>query len=147
MMNDILTLVKTSYYSDEAGNQRPIEQKRTVFCKVSSVGRSEFYQAAQADMHPEYIFTISHYLDYEGEKLAEYKDHTGTCHILYVTRAYRVPDTDRIELTCEERTGDGNIESCGGSDSCPDRVSTNCAGCTGCCSQGSGRSHSEGAES
>ena len=108
MMDDVLVLISNKYTTDAEGNQIPAETRRTVFCQVSSVGRSEFYQAAQADMHPEYIFTLSNFRDYQGEKLAKYTDWLGTEHVLYITRAYRIPDEDAIELTAEERTGDGN---------------------------------------
>ena len=107
-MDDVLVLMTKRYTKDAEGNQIPEETGRTVFCQVSSVGRSEFYQAAQADLHPEYIFTLSNFRDYRGEKLAKYMDWLGVEHILYITRAYRVPDSDAIELTCEERTGDGD---------------------------------------
>ena len=106
MMDDILELIMPDGYRlDAEGNQIPVYTPRPVFCQVSSVGRSEFYQAAQTDMHPEYIFRLSTYRDYRGEKLAKYTDWSGVIHDLYITRAYRVPDEDAIELTCEERTG------------------------------------------
>ena len=119
-MDDVLDLISVNgYIIDEEGNQRPAEVRRTVFCQVSSVGRSEFYQAAQADLHPEYIFTLSDYRDYRGEKFIKYTDWLGVEHTLYITRAYRIPDADAIELTCEERTGPGEhqdeSESGGGS--------------------------------
>lgn len=110
MMDDVLELiVSIGDGVDEEGNPTPKERKRTAFCQVSSVGRSEYYQAAQADLHPEYIFKLSNYKDYRGEKLVRYIDWLGKEHILYVTRTYRVPDEDSIELTCEERTGDGDF--------------------------------------
>lgn len=108
MEDDVLTLIPNEYEEDAELNQIPTGEGRTVFCQVSSVGRSEFYQAAQADMHPEYIFTLSNFRDYEGEKLAKYTDWLGKEHTLYITRAYRIPGEDSIELTAEERTGDGN---------------------------------------
>lgn len=104
-MDDILELITNFYTIDAAGNQIPTEIRREVFCQVSSVGRSEFYQAAQADMHPEYIFTLSNFRDYKGEKFARFTDWLGKEHLLYITRAYRIPDEDTIELTCEERVG------------------------------------------
>lgn len=107
-MDDVLDLISNEYTEDAELNQIQSGTRRTVFCQVSSVGRSEFYQAAQADMHPEYIFTLSDYKDYEGEKLAEYTDWRGIKHTLYITRAYRIPGENTIELTAEERTGDGN---------------------------------------
>jgi len=107
-MDDVLVLKKTTYTTDAEGNVIPHPKERTVFCQVSSAGRSEFYQAAQAGLHPEYIFTLSHYMDYDGEKYSEYIDWTGKKHQLYITRAYLVPNSDSIELTCEERTGNGD---------------------------------------
>ena len=107
-MDDVLDLISNEYTEDAELNQILAGKRRTVFCQVSSVGRSEFYQAAQADMHPEYIFTLSDYKDYEGEKIAKYTDWLGKEHTLYITRAYRIPGENSIELTAEERTGDGN---------------------------------------
>lgn len=110
-MDDVLELIsEEGYRTDRDGNQIPITKPRLVFCQVSSVGRSEFYQAAQADMHPEYIFRLTNYRDYRGEKLARYTDWSGIVHMLYITRAYKIPDEDAIELTCEERTGPPLLE-------------------------------------
>lgn len=122
-MDDVIKLVKATYVDDDYLNQVPVESAREVFCQVNSVNRSEFYQAAQADMHPEFVFILSHYKDYEGEKVIKYKDWMDMEHNLYVTRAYRVPGTDRVELTAEERTGYGHEHeraSGGGSECCPD---------------------------
>lgn len=107
-MDDVIILVKTPTYTrDEEGNMDPNTDERQVLCKSESVTRSEFYQAAQAGLHPEYRFIISHFRDYEGEKFIKYTDWAGTDHLLYVTRTYRVPNSDRLEITAEERTGDG----------------------------------------
>lgn len=106
-MDDVIRLIKQTYTRDEEGNQIPSETPRQVYCQVESVTRSEFYQAAQADVHPEYMFILTHYRDYEGEKFIKYTDWTQKEHMLYVTRAYRVPGTDRLEITADERTGNG----------------------------------------
>ena len=122
-MDDVIKLITVNYIKDEEGNQIPDEEEREVLCQVQSVGRTEFYQAAQVDMHPEYLFILTHYKDYRGEKFIRYTDWMGREVTLYVTRAYRVPGTDRIELTAEERTGYGpEYESVSGSDRCPDRI-------------------------
>lgn len=116
-MDDVITLVKTpSYIRDEEGNMRPMTQKRQVLCRNESVSRSEFYQAAQVGMHPEYIFVLSHYMDYEGEKFIEYTDWTNTKKALYVSRTYRRPGTTELEIIAEERTGKahGNEDEPGG---------------------------------
>lgn len=107
-MDDVLTLIAQTFTEDSELNPVASSNRREVFCRVGSVSRSEFYQAAQADLHPGYVFTLANFADYEGERLAEYVDWRGTVHVLYITRTYRVPDSDEIELTCEERTGDGN---------------------------------------
>ena len=113
-MDDVMTLVAVTYTKDEEGNPEAHETKREVLCQVQSVGRSEFYSAAQVDLHPEFVFILSHYKDYQGEKIIEYTDWMQRNHKLYVTRAYRVPDTDRVELYAEERTGHGHESEPGG---------------------------------
>lgn len=76
-MNEVLTLIKRTPGTDEI-------TKREVFCSLRSVGMREFYQAHAADLHPEAVFVLTDYLDYEGETLA---DHDG--HRYHVLRAYR----------------------------------------------------------
>lgn len=102
-MDDVIRLISASYTLDEYGNEIENITTRTVFCKVMSVGRTEFYQAAQYDMHPNYVFSISHFKDYLGEKELFYKDWTGEEKRYVITRTYRTGD--RIELTAEERVG------------------------------------------
>ena len=108
-MDDVIILVKTPTYTrDEEGNMIPSTAERQVLCKNESVSRAEFYQAAQVGMHPEYIFVLSHYMDYEGENFIKYTDWTNTVHDLYVSRVYRRPGTTELEIVAEERTGHGN---------------------------------------
>ena len=102
-MDDAIKLLTSTYTTDEYGNQIETATERLVFCKVDSVGRTEFYQAAQNDMHPTYIFSISHYIDYRGEKECLYTDWTGEEKRYVITRTYRTDD--RIELTAEEKVG------------------------------------------
>lgn len=105
-MDDAIILVKTPTYTrDEEGNMNPSTQERQVLCRNESLTRSEFYQAAQVGMHPEYMFVLSHYRDYEGEKFIKYTDWTNTEKDLYVTRTYRRPDSTELEIIAEERTG------------------------------------------
>ncbi|MBR3125095.1 MAG: phage head closure protein [Mogibacterium sp.] len=106
MFDDVITLIKPAggYVKDSVGNQIPNDPVRTtVFCRVRSITRSEYYQAAQTDLHPEYTFVLSHYKDWHGEREIEYIDWTGQKKIYDVIRTYRVPDTDRLELTAQER--------------------------------------------
>lgn len=104
-MDDVIKLISISYIKDSYGNQKQIRTEKQVFCKVGSVGRSEFYQAAQADMHPTCTFTLSHYMDYSGEREVLYTDWTGAEKNYVVTRTYRLPNSDKLEITAEERIG------------------------------------------
>ena len=103
-MDDVIKLISTTYTVDTNGNQIPTDTERIVFCKVRSVGRTEFYQAAQDHMYPSIVVSISHYKDYLGEKALLYTDWTGTERRYVITRAYRTGDS--VELTCEEKVSD-----------------------------------------
>ena len=107
MIDDVIKLISQTYRSDEEANQIPEDTPRTVFCRVGSVTRSEYYQAAQVDMHPTYVFILSDYRDYRGEKQLKYKDWTGKEQTYDITRTYRPEGSDSIELTAEERVGNG----------------------------------------
>ena len=108
MIDDVITLIKPGGWTKDAvGNQIPQDPiRRQVFCGVQSVMRSEYYQAAQMDLQPEYVFVLTHYKDWQGEREVEYTDWTGTTRTYDVIRTYRVPDTDRLELTTQERIED-----------------------------------------
>lgn len=75
------------------------ETKRTVFCAVRSVGMNEFYRAMEQDLHPEYVFTLEHFDEYQDEKVCEYHGKRYRIIRTYV-------DRQRIELTVEEATVD-----------------------------------------
>ena len=70
-MNDILILVGRIF--DDDGNVTS-ETRREVFCKLESIGRTEFYQAQATDLRPELVFVLADYLDYEDEFLCIYGD-------------------------------------------------------------------------
>lgn len=107
MIDDVIKLISAkSYDIDSEGNQTQIETTRRIFCRVRSIGRSEYYQAAQTDLHPEYTFVLSNYKDYRGEKEVIYTDWTGSEKRFDIIRVYRVPDTDELELTAQERISD-----------------------------------------
>ena len=106
-MDDVIKLISTTYTSDSSGNQVETVTERQVFCKVRSVGRSEFYQAAQSDMHPEYVFVLSHFMDYQGEKSLKHTDWTGTEKRFDVIRTYRPGDSTELEITAQERINNG----------------------------------------
>ena len=73
------------------------ETERQVYCSVRSVGMTEAYTALSHGLHPEFVFTLSDYADYQGEKLCEYQG------VRYrIVRTYRA--NQGIELTVEEVT-------------------------------------------
>lgn len=102
MMDDVITLKHvTGYIYDSNGNETAQTIGRTVFCRVDSVTRSEYYAAAQNNLHPSYVFVLSNYMDYQGEKTLTYIDWTGAEKEYDIVRTYRTGDS--IELTAEER--------------------------------------------
>lgn len=105
-MDDVIKLVTATYEYDEYGNETPTRTMRQVFCRISSVGRSEYYQAAQAGLHPEYICRLSNYRDYNGELEAVYTDYTGTEKRFDIIRTYKHPDSDELDITIQERIAD-----------------------------------------
>ena len=98
MFRDVITLVSESPAAHGVLDVITETQKQ-VFCTVRSVGMSEAYQAMSNGLHPQFVFVLSDYADYDGEKVA-----------IYNGKRYRVIRTYRqnqgIELTCEEATID-----------------------------------------
>lgn len=104
MIDDAITLVKTSKTPDDIGNIVNDVIKRDVFCRVKSVDRAEFYKAGQLGMKAAYKFTLFKG-DYEDEELVIYKD------IQYaIYRTYEVPDTDDMELYAKVKEGVSNVK-------------------------------------
>ena len=71
-MNEVLTLVHRDLASD--GYTVLTEIKRDVYCKLASIGQTEFYQAQATDLRPELKFVLADYLAYEDEYLCIYND-------------------------------------------------------------------------
>lgn len=106
-MDDVIKLMSPGEPTyDEAGNEKPNIEYRTVFCQVRSVARSEYYQAAQHGLHPSVTFVISNGADYNGEKQLQWTDPKGKPHIYDVIRTYQAPNSDEVELIAEERIRD-----------------------------------------
>lgn len=98
MFRDVITLVSESPAAHGVLDEITETQKQ-VFCTVRSVGMSEAYQAMSNGLHPQFVFVLSDYADYDGEKVA-----------IYNGKRYRVIRTYRqnqgMELTVEEATID-----------------------------------------
>lgn len=51
----------------------PSEGQTEVFAEVMSVSQNEFYKARQNGLDPEYVFRLTDYGDYSGEKVFSYE--------------------------------------------------------------------------
>lgn len=71
---------------------------RTVPCKVESVTRAEFFEAAKAGLRPQWRFTVFGG-DYHGETEIEYQ---GKAYAIY--RTYQA-EGDYLELYVEAKVG------------------------------------------
>lgn len=69
-MTDVLTLVKRT---DDGDGNLFSETRRDVFCRLESIGRTEFYQAQATELRPELKFVLPDYLEYENEYLVIYE--------------------------------------------------------------------------
>ena len=96
-MTDVLTLIAQTISTDQYGNEVATEVEKTVFCEVDSITQTEFYQAANTELNPEYKFTIF-FGDYDGQPLVEYN---GVRYAIY--RTYRADDN--LELYVERKIG------------------------------------------
>lgn len=81
-MNEVITLILRTPGTDEIS-------KRQVYCRVASIGLTEFYQASAQDIHPEAKFILADYLDYNGETLLDYTDYRGKSERYRILRTYR----------------------------------------------------------
>lgn len=98
-MEDIAYLVSESYISTDAeGNRLQKRNLSQVFCKIQSVTRKEYYDAATQDIAPELDMTISHTIDYDNQEMVMYHG------VLYdIIRVYWRGDA--VSLTLARRAG------------------------------------------
>lgn len=95
-----LTLINYETEYDEIGQEIKVPVKTNILCAVKSIGRSEFYAAAQAGLKPEITFVIHGY-EYNGEKEVEFEGQKYK-----VIRTY-MKDFEEMELVCEKVIGNG----------------------------------------
>ena len=80
------------------------EDVRPVYCTVRSVGRSEYYNALNAGIKPEYVFILALEDDYKDERLLDYQGKRYR-----VVRTY-APEDGGIELTAERSDVNGETD-------------------------------------
>lgn len=101
MYDSIATLkgAQTVTY-DAAGNEKIEYQNTQVYVQPRGVYNAEFYNAAQAGLHPSITFELTNRADYHGEKLIEWQG------VLYsIIRTDWTAQRDAIRLICEEKIG------------------------------------------
>lgn len=112
MVDDVCMLIAEGVpVYDSEGNEVVQTEERQVLCKVGSVTRSEFYQAATADLRPELTVYLSNAVDYAGEKLVRYPA-ADDGDLYSVIRTYRggsrrsgAAGPDSIELILTRKVG------------------------------------------
>lgn len=98
MRSDVIELVTVTRTQNDIGAWAETVTRRQVMCKVESVTRAEFFDAAQTGLKPEYRFTVFAG-DYTGELEAVYN---GTVYSIY--RTYHGTG-DQVELYVESKAG------------------------------------------
>lgn len=96
--SEVVTLVKFTYAVDSIGQRIPQESRRNVFCQVSSVTASEFFEAGRAGLQAQLRISIFA-PEYEGETTVEYN---GKRYGVY--RTYLAKD-ESLELYLERKVG------------------------------------------
>ena len=96
-MTDVIALIKQTVSTNTYGIEEMTETEREVFCRVDSITQTEFYQAADTQINPEYRFTVF-FGDYEGEMLLAFNDSRYSIY-----RTYRTGDD--LELYAERKVG------------------------------------------
>lgn len=103
MYDSIATLkAQTGTSYDEYGNEVLTYADRPVYVMPRGVYNAEFYNAAQAGLHPSITFEIANKADYDGEKLIEWEG-----KMYEVIRVDWTAQRDKISLICEERVHNG----------------------------------------
>lgn len=95
------------YFVDEVPTahgifDKPQETTTMCYCKVCAVMRTEFWKAYENGISPEYLFKLSEYADYRGQKL-----------LLYNGKRYRVVKSyvsnNAVELVAAPATADAEL--------------------------------------
>ena len=102
--SDVIYLVAATYTQDDYGVLQADESRRKVYCNVTSVTATEFFEGGRNGLNPEYRFTLFA-PDYQGETIIEYKGKRYGVYRTYLAR------TDTLELYAERKGGTNAEES------------------------------------
>lgn len=110
MTDDVIELVSTTMEQNTYGVWVKTETSRQVFCRVSSVSQTEFFEGGRNGLNPEWRFSMFA-ADYEDEETVIYNEKRYGIY-----RTYR--NGDWIELYAERKGGvNGTVTSDGETDS------------------------------
>lgn len=96
--SNVISLITETKTKDALGIYHTDLLKRDVFCNITSVTASEFFDGGRSGFNPEYRMTMFSG-DYNGEKVLEYN---GQAYAIY--RSF-IRGTDTIELYVERKGG------------------------------------------
>ena len=103
MYDGIAYLLGASVSSFDAyGNESITYTKRKVYVMPRGVYASEFYNAAQAGLHPSITFEMTNRADYQGERLIEFEN-----EVYNIIRDDWNAQKDKIALVCAKRVANG----------------------------------------
>ena len=96
--NDVVSLISVVYTTDALKQRVPTETSRQVFCNIGSVTGSEFFEAGQSGVRPEFRVTMIAQ-EYNDEKIVAFNNKRYGVYRTYFGR------NDTIELYVEEQEG------------------------------------------
>lgn len=98
-MDDEIYLICQTFEMDALNQQIPREHCRKVWCRISSITRAEWRDAAMQGLKPELMAAMP-IVNYSGELIAEYN---GARYSIY--RTFRDLKSDEIELYLSREVG------------------------------------------
>lgn len=96
----VARLIVETKHKDATGQTIPSISEKEVLGCLSSVYQKEFYQAEQSGIRSEFVFETSAF-DYNGEEKIKIGE-----NVYSIYRTFK-KGTDKIELYCGERVGNG----------------------------------------
>lgn len=97
-MEDVILLVEETVKEDDYGVISTSQNTKQVFCNVSSVSSTEWFEGGRNGLNPKFRFTMFAH-DYSGEEIVEYN---GKRYSVYRTF---LKDADAIEIYVEKKKG------------------------------------------
>lgn len=97
-MSEIIYLIGATYTTDSIGQYVKTPTRRKLFCSVSSVTQSEFFEAGRNGLKAQYRVTVPE-SEYHGEQTAELRGEKYGIYRTYSTKG------EMLELYLEKRAG------------------------------------------